>query len=146
MATITNAAGAFGQSAVDGLAGATVREYVADAAVPVGTIVEVNVDAAGVPKVKAVAAAGNVIIGVAKTAATAADQRIQVVVDGPAYVRASTTNVATKTAFSANTSGQVTTASTTLNQTIVGRTLEATGTTADALKLVWVGVAPSAAS
>lgn len=145
MATITNAAGAYGQSAVDGLAGATVREYVADAAVPVGTIVEVNLDG-NTPKVKSVAAAGNVIIGVAKTAATAAGQRIQVVVDGPAYVRASTTSVATKTAFSANTSGQVTTASATLNQTIVGRTLEATGTTADALKLVWVGVAPSAAS
>jgi len=145
MATITNAAGAYGQSAVDGLAGATVREYVAEAAVPVGTIVEVNLDGI-TPKVKAVAAAGDVIIGVAKTAATAAGQRIQVVVGGPAYVRASTISVATKTAFSANTSGQATTASATLNQTIVGRTLEATGTTADALKLVWVGVAPSAAS
>lgn len=145
METLTNATGAFGQDAVDGLTGATVREYVAEADVTPGTIVEVNLDSNGVPKVKTVANVGNVIVGIAKNAAKAGE-RVQVVIDGPAYVRASSGSVTTKTAFSANTSGQAATASTTLNGTIVGRTLEATGTTADALKRVWVSLSTAAAS
>ena len=142
--TLANVNGSFGQDAVEGLAGATVREYKAEADVTPGTIVQVNL-VNDVPMVKAVANAKDNVIGVAKNAAKAGES-VQVVVDGPAYVRASSTSVAAKGPFSANTSGQATTASAVLNETIVGRALEATGTTANALKRVWVSPTSSAAS
>lgn len=132
-----NPTNAFGYTNADGNTQyQEVAEFAASAAVGRGQIVRLDA-VAGVVTVSPATAATDFVVGVAIDSA-APGQTVRVCTKGVTLVRASTTNIADRTAFSPGAAGRVAAATTTSGEFRVGVTLEATGTVADALKLCWV--------
>jgi hypothetical protein len=147
-AFISNPLGAYGQDAdFAPSTQAVVKEFRSAAALGIGQIVKLVKGTATVAdttidvlNVDVATANTDVAIGVVVKGSTGAGESVQVCTHGPAKVRASATDVPIGTWFQPTTSGRALSAAvgTVGTRTAVGITLEATGTTADALKFVYV--------
>lgn len=147
-AFISNPLAAYGQDADDTPhAQAVVKEFRSAAALSIGQIVKlvkttatVGGNTVDVLNVDVATALTDTAIGIVVKGSTGAGESVQVCTHGPAKVQSSGTSVAADTWFGATTSGRAQTVATggTFGTKAVGITLEATGTTAGALKFVYV--------
>lgn len=147
-AFISNPLSSYGQDAEFAPhAQAVVKEYRSAAALSIGQIVKlvkttatVGGNTVDVLNVDVATANTDVAIGIVVKGSTGAGESVQVCTHGPARVLSNTTDVPTGTWFVATTGGKPVTATTgaLATRSVVGITLEATGTTADLLKFVYV--------
>ena len=147
-AFISNPLSAYGLDADDTPhAQAVVKEFRSAAALAVGQIVKlvkttatVGGTTVDVLNVDVATALADTAIGIVVKGSTGAGESVQVCTHGPCKVQASGTSVADSTWFGATTGGRVVAVATggTFGTKAVGITLEANGTTAGALKFVYV--------